>query len=204
MDMTAFFEELKSIDQQNDSSLLDFCRKQVIHGTPYIFQDREHEYYEFRKRISKKWNVMYHDVHITGSAKLGFSVIKQKQFDLNSDIDVAIISNPLFDEFMALISDFQWSLRNKNITLDANEIKEYHFFLEYAAIGWLRPDKLPLSISVNNKILKNDWFSFFQSISNNNSEVGNYRVAAGIFKNYQSFETYTLDGLIKGKTKCKK
>lgn len=204
MDMTAFFEELKSIDQQNDSSLLDFCRKQVIHGTPYIFQDREHEYYEFRKRISKKWNVMYHDVHITGSAKLGFSIIKQKQFDLNSDIDVAIISNPLFDEFMALISDFQWSLRNKNITLDVNEIKEYHFFLEYAAIGWLRPDKLPLSISVNNKILKDDWFSFFQSISNNNSEVGNYQVAAGIFKNYQSFETYTLDSLIKGKTKCKK
>ena len=202
--MTAFFEELKSIDQQNDSSLLDFCRKQVIHGTPYIFQDREHEYYEFRKRISKKWNVMYHDVHITGSAKLGFSIIKQKQFDLNSDIDVAIISNPLFDEFMALISDFQWSLRNKNITLDVNEIKEYHFFLEYAAIGWLRPDKLPLSISVNNKILKDDWFSFFQSISNNNSEVGNYQVAAGIFKNYQSFETYTLDSLIKGKTKCKK
>lgn len=203
MDMNAFFEELNSIDQQDNSLLLDFCRKQVIHGTPYIFQQKEHEYYEFRKRISNKWNIMYHDVHITGSAKLGFSFIKQKQFDLDSDIDVAIISNPLFDEFMALISDFQWSIRNKNITLTFNEAKEYHLFLEYTAIGWLRPDKLPLSISVDRQILKKDWFSFFQSISNNNSEVGNYQVTAGIFKNYQSFETYTLDSLIKGKTNAK-
>ena len=204
MDMNAFFEELNSIDQQDNSLLLDFCRKQVIHGTPYIFQQKEHEYYEFRKRISNKWNIMYHDVHITGSAKLGFSFFKQKQFDLDSDVDVAIISNPLFDKFMVLISDFQWRKRNRNITLTTKETEDYHRFLEYPAIGWLRPDLLPLSIRFDSKKLKDNWFSFFQSISNNNSEVGNYKVSAGIFKNYQFFETYTLNSLIEGKKKCKK
>ena len=69
----------------------------------------------------------------------------------------------------------------------------YHRFLEYSAIGWIRPDKLPLSFSLSN--LKEDWFNFFGSISNGKSEVGNYKVSAGIFRTYAHLETYLLEGL---------
>ncbi len=47
----------------------------------------------------------------------------------------------------------------------------------------MRPDKLPTSFQVN--FLKSEWFDFFESISNRNSEVVNYKVAAGLFKNYK-------------------
>jgi hypothetical protein len=46
-------------------------------------------------------------------------------------------------------------------------------------------------------VVKNDWFDFFKSISYKQSEVGDYKVTAGVFKSYEYFESYTVDGLEK-------
>jgi hypothetical protein len=43
---------------------------------------------------------------------------------------------------------------------------------------------------------KDDWFEFFRSISYGKSEVGNYKVNAGVFKSYQHLEDYTFEGII--------
>ena len=43
--------------------------------------------------------------------------------------------------------------------------------------------------------MKDEWFDFFRSISNGNSEVGNYKVSAGVFKGYKYLEKYTFTGL---------
>ncbi len=59
-------------------------------------------------------------------------------------------------------------------------------------MGWIRPDKLPISFQI--KIIKDDWFKFFESISYDKSEVGNYKVAGGVFKSYEHFEAYTING----------
>ncbi|MNY54714.1 hypothetical protein D3C86_1906130 [compost metagenome] len=66
----------------------------------------------------------------------------------------------------------------------------------------MRPDLLPTSFQVD--VLKTEWFDYFQSISYNRSTVGNYKVAAGLFKNYEYLEKYytksiadTYDSLIK-------
>ena len=69
----------------------------------------------------------------------------------------------------------------------------YHVFLEYVALGWIRPDKLPISFQM--KTMKNDWFSFFDSISYGKSQVGNYKVHAGVFKSYEHLENYIVSGL---------
>jgi len=69
----------------------------------------------------------------------------------------------------------------------------YHEFLEYTAIGWIRPDKLPISFQM--KGFKDDWFEFFRSISYGKSEVGNYQVTAGVFKTYEHLENYLLSGI---------
>jgi hypothetical protein len=45
------------------------------------------------------------------------------------------------------------------------------------------------------KAIKDDWFEFFKSISYGRSEVGNYKVSAGIFKSYQHLEDYTFEGI---------
>lgn len=175
-------------------NLVDACRRHLLHGTPHVFATRENSFFDFRRRIADKFRVGFHEVFVVGSAKLGFSPYKEKDFDLDSDIDVVIVSAQLFDSFMEQIGSCQSELRRSRRSVSTREQALYHQFLEYAALGWIRPDKLPLSFTLSR--LKNDWFDFFRSISNGNSEVGNYKVAAGIFRSYAHLENYLLEGLL--------
>ena len=189
--MEVFLKNLMEINTSTD--LLDFCRKSVLHGTPMIFQNREHQFYDFRKRIAENFRISFHEVYITGSAKLGFSPHKNTKFSLESDIDVAIVSKELFEEIMESIRKYQMMLRSSRLSVTEKEIKRYHKFLEYGAIGWMRPDLLPISFRV--KEIKDKWFEFFDSISYGRSEVGNYKVNAGVFKTYKHLEQYTFSSL---------
>lgn len=191
VDLQTFLNSLR--DLESDDKLIDYCRKYVLHGTPYIFVNREDEYYEFRKRIANKFKVAFNEVFITGSAKMGFSPFKEKEFDYDSDIDVAIVSNHLYEEILESIRRYQMELRQSRRSVTTRELNLYHEFLEYVAMGWIRPDKLPLSFQI--KDFKDDWFDFFKSISYNKTEVGNYKVSAGVFKSYFYLEEYTISGL---------
>ena len=175
--------------QGDDSNVMDFCRKYVLHGTPHVFNGRENEYYDFRKKIAERFKISFHEVYITGSAKLGFSPYKGTDFSYDSDIDIAIVSNSLFESVMELVREYQMNLRASRRAVTAQELKVYHQFLEYTAIGWIRPDKLPLAFRVNE--YKGDWFQFFESLSYGRSEVGNYKVSAGVFRSYRDLELYT-------------
>lgn len=188
-------EEFKSeLDNKNtNEDLLDFCRKHVLHGTPFVFNGRDDDFYEFRKRIAIKFNIPFHEIYITGSAKLGYSPFKNKDFDYDSDIDVAIISPHLFETIMKSISQYQVRFRKARAVVRERELTMYHEFLEYVALGWIRPDKLPISFQM--RTFKNDWFEFFQEISNGKSEVGNYKVNAGVFQSYEHLEEYIVGGL---------
>jgi hypothetical protein len=191
MKLDDFLDIIKATE--SDEGLLDLCRKQILHGTPFIFQNKDEEFYEFRKRIGLKFNIPFYEIYITGSAKLGFSPKKEKVFDYDSDVDVAIVSPSLYEEIMMNISDYQMQVRKNRKTITIKEMEMYHSFLEYVALGWIRPDKLPISFQMNS--IKDDWFGFFSSISNGKSEVGNYKVAAGIFKSYTHLERYTYSGI---------
>lgn len=194
--MDAFFEELRKTN--NDGDLLDLARRACLHGTPKIFEGRESDFYKFRKRIADKFEISFHEIYIVGSAKLGFSPKKRKLFDYESDIDIAIVSSDLFEDIMIDIYEYQVQLRENHKAISEREISMYHKFLEYSAMGWMRPDKLPLSFHVGT--LKKDWFDFFKSISYGRSEVGNYDVRAGVFKSYWYLEDYTFSGLKSLKT----
>ncbi len=184
----------RELDGKNDEeAVLDFCRKHILHGEPYIFNFRDAEFYEFRKRIANKFGIPFHEVYITGSAKLGFSPFKRRAFDYDSDIDVALVSPTLFEQLMGNISEYQMMIRKNRAVVQEKELDMYHSFLEYVALGWIRPDKLPISFQM--RAIKDDWLDFFRSISDGKSEVGNYRVNAGVFKSYYHLEKYTLSGI---------
>ena len=191
MDLEDFKNELDN--KNSDEELVDFCRKRVLHGTPFVFVGRDDDFYEFRKRIAKKFGIPFHEIYITGSAKLGYSPFKNKVFDYDSDIDVAIISSLLFEKIMESISEYQMRFRKARAVVRDTELFMYHEFLEYVALGWIRPDKLPISFQMHT--FKKDWFDFFQEISYGKSEVGNYKVNAGVFKSYEHLEKYIVSGL---------
>lgn len=185
---------LRSVKTSGDAGeLVDACRRHLLHGTPFVFVGREDAFFDFRRRIADKFGVGFHEVFVVGSAKLGFSPYKEKDFDLDSDIDVVIVSQRLFNDFMEQIRFYQGELRRSRRAVSTREQQLYHQFLEYVAMGWIRPDKLPVSFTLSS--LKDDWFDFFRSISNGKSEVGNYKVAGGVFRSYDHLEGYLLDGL---------
>lgn len=171
----------------------DFCRKHVLHGTPFVFRGKEPHYYDFRKRIADKFGVSYAEVLITGSAKMGFSPHKNTVFSADSDIDVAIVSSELYEKYVEIAREYQMQLRAARRAVTVDELRMYHQYLEYLVLGWIRPDRLPLSFRVND--LKTDWFEFFASISNGRSEVGNYKVAAGVFRSHRHLELYTFSSI---------
>lgn len=185
-----FNSRLLGTDTQEKRLL--FVQKHFFHGTPFVFKDREDEYFEFRNKIADKFKIGFHEVFIVGSAKLGFSIYKNSEFNYNSDIDVVIVNENLFEEFYTKICDYQYKLDRLQKVVDTKELQQYGEFLQYLVKGWMRPDKLPTSFKIH--LLKKDWFEFFESLSNGKSEVGDYHVAAGLFKNYNYLEkNYSKD-----------
>ena len=176
------------IQASDQEKRLRFVQKFLFHGTPHVFNGRESDSFEFRTKFANKFNVGFHEVFIVGSAKLGFSFYKNTDFDYDSDIDIVIVNEKLFEEFYFKITEYQFQLDRQYRTVNMKELKIYSEFLRYLVKGWMRPDKLPTSFQVN--LLKSEWFDFFDSLSNGKSEVGNYKVNAGLFKNYTYLEKY--------------
>lgn len=177
----------------DDAQLLDLCCRELLHGSPHVLNYDQDGYYYFRKRIANHFGIEYFNVFIVGSARLGFSPHKLTPFDLNSDVDIAIASSTLFDELMSHIYNFQMRVRESRKSVTAAEIRKYHEFLEYVAIGWIRPDKLPTSFAM--EVVRNDWFRYFSSISHGKSEVGNYKLSAGVFRSFSFLLEYNLRNL---------
>lgn len=178
---------------KTDEDILEFARKYIIHGIPYVFKNREDDFYEFRNRIGKQFTINYYQVYIVGSGKLGFSYLKGTEFNYDSDIDVAIVSEELYDKYLNYVRDFQYSLEQSKERLVEKEYKDYIRFLKYMAKGWMRPDLL--SIKMEDGDLKTEWFNFFKHISYDRSEVGNYKISGGVYKNYNYLEYYTVNSL---------
>lgn len=190
-------EEL--LQQVSASVTFDDClrivRKYIIHGTPFVFKGNEDGYFEFRDHIANNYKMNFHEVLILGSAKLGYSYHKESVFSAESDIDVALVNQNLFERFCEDICDYQYEKSKAFFTTTQEEEKQYFRFLKYLVRGWMRPDLLPQRVKL--EAIRSEWFDFFNSISYGRSPVGNYIVTGGVFKNYHYLERYYTESLLK-------
>ena len=158
-----------------------------------------------RDRIARRFNVSDEQVQIVGSAKLGFTLVDKYMdtddprpafslFDDNSDIDIAIVSDRLFDEIWKIVfemwhsSGYQFSA---NFWPTARQFRNYHFR------GWMRPDKLPYEAGV---AYRRDWFRFFERLVGERL-AGDHRINAGVFREPYFLKQYQTVGLERAKAK---
>ena len=177
--MISKLELLDKIEKANSNDeYLRIVRKYIIHGIPFVFKDNPNLYYDFREQIANHWHVGFQEVLILGSGKLGYSYHKNSVFSDESDIDVAIVNQSLFESFCLKIRNFQYRMDSG---------------LETLIKGWMRPDILPVKIT--GELSKDEWFSYFKSISYDNNLVGNYKVSAGLFKSFDYMEYYYTNSI---------
>jgi len=187
LNLEDFKQEVLNLSNEDEKKV--FTQKVFFHGIPKVFENRENDYYTFRKRISDHFEIEFFEILIVGSSKFGFSPYKFTDFSYDSDIDVVIFNERLFDKFFELICDYQYQIKSNEITLTLAQNRRFIRFLKYFTRGWMRPDLLPQNTN-SFKELKTVWDDFFKSISHSKSEVGNYIVKGGLFKNHKYAEKY--------------
>ncbi|MCF2514872.1 hypothetical protein LVY65_07315 [Sphingomonas sp. G124] len=131
---------------------------------------------------------------VTGSAKLGFSLIEKRDedgnvrprfrpFSVESDIDVAVLSPQIFDlvwfELSAFAANRPWfPLAHKKLG-------------PYLVSGWLRPDHFPNSGALMNC---RKWFPIFAGLSAD-IRFGRRKVRAGLFYSLEQLRQYQMRSL---------
>ena len=145
------FEDFKNQLKESDNieKRVRFLRKHMFHGLPAVFDKRESDYFDFRQTIGEKFGVGFQEIFIVGSGKLGFSYIKGTEFSYESDIDVVLVNEQLFEKYYINICGYQYQLdRFKKIPTE-KELIMYNRFLQYLVKGWMRPDLLPYSFQAD-------------------------------------------------------
>lgn len=92
-------DELKQLILGLDDHRI-LARAFLFEGTPFVFEHRPVTYAIFREQIAERFEIGSQDVCIVGSAKLGYSPSSHRfgtPFAETSEVDVAIVSEPLFD-----------------------------------------------------------------------------------------------------------
>jgi hypothetical protein len=174
--------------------LLDYdpeylIEKYLIFGNPYIFRSKDYLYFELKKELSSHFNVKTSEVFMIGSSKLGFSISPKKLWikmdeNVDSDIDMVILSEQLFDIFWKDLLDFRIELTSRNECQDRN----YQKFVDYFFKGWLRPDLFPFDYHN-----RNDWFDFFNELSY--KKYDKRKVSCAVFRNEYFFKKYHTKNL---------
>lgn len=91
-------DQLKQLIQTLDNHRV-LAKVFLLEGTPFVFERSPMKYVIFREQVADRFGVGSQDVCIVGSAKLGYSPSPHRfgePFDKTSDVDVVIISEPLF------------------------------------------------------------------------------------------------------------
>ena len=172
-------------------------QKHLIDGSSYFFDtyfSQTKEEFHFKKELSLSLNVHIRDIVIVGSGKLGFSIKPDednpsfypfKKFDFNfeqnidndkSDLDVAIVSGPLFDNQLLSIYN-----HTKSSSSDSYQWDKKKPFAYYILKGWLRPDFIPSDYSLTPLIE--------EAQKKYKSKYGR-DINIGIYKSWHFFESY--------------
>lgn len=168
--ITQFRADLPQLD------VATMVQRHITTGSTFLLNDAA--YHDLRSRVGAEFGVHANEVLLVGSAKLGFSIVKEKRyrpFGETSDMDLAIVSSTLFDEFAQATFDYWRQQRYW---------PRYEQHLKYQFRGWIRPDMLPLNLP-----LGREWWEFFRRLTSDGG-FGPYQIKGGLYKSWHYLDSY--------------
>lgn len=158
-----------------------------------------------REKIASRFNLDLQDVIIVGSAKLGFTLTHKpasaraeerpvfSPFCESSDVDVAVVSDTLFDNIWKRCFEF-W--HSSGYSYADGYWPRGRRFRDYIFRGWMRPDHLP---SEGGFTYKSEWFDFFRKLTSERA-AGDYRISAALYRETYFLEVYQQSAFNKCRT----
>ena len=169
--MTQVIEERIETYKRDLSTLsnTDIVRRHILQDECYCLTNTQH--FKLKRAVSNEFGLHTTEVHVVGSAKLGFGIAPRKlyrHFSEESDVDVVIVSPQLFDEISKDVYEY-WRT--------GGYWERQRDFEHYLFRGWIRPDKLPPSSAFQRA---SDWWDFFRRLTES-GEFGPYKITGALY-----------------------
>lgn len=193
-------------------SLEEVFQKHIVDGNSYFFttflKDEVKEY-KTKTLIADFLGVHISEVIFVGSAKLGYSLNPKSLFNEfdskfnstkirrdKSDLDVAIVSNTLFNNIKKSVFDYTNAFHEKwndneyyfGERLEAFKVPICFKYFEYFTRGWFRPDMKPIGyefcVKESFEELKRQLFQQFYR-----------KTGIGIYQDWHFFKHYHISNL---------
>lgn len=132
--------------------------------------------------VCDHFSLPFSAIKVVGSAQTGYSYFSKGDFSPGtSDLDIAIISSTMFQFYSQEAYSITRGYSDLSRFRRKNGISVAQGFRDYLSSGFFRPDLMP------NSKLKDDWFGFFNRLSNKHAELF-HDINAGIYLSECFFE----------------
>ena len=152
-------------------------QRHITTGPSFLLNDDQ--YHLLRARVAAKWGLHPNEILMVGSAKLGFSIVKNQRyrpFGEESDIDLAVVSSQLFDTFARATFDY-WEHYSPYWP-------KHETYVKYLFRGWIRPDLIPQGLTQGKQ-----WWEFFRMLTAEGT-FGTFQIRAGLYKSWHYLDSY--------------
>lgn len=183
--------------------LEEVVREYVFQGVPYVFRNQPAALTLLKQHLHSTLGLSEQDVTIVGSAKIGFSLSPDnfsRAFSDDSDVDVLVVNEKLFDLVWMTILKWHYPRRIENLGgRDAKWARERRQDLYWGA---LFPDKIRFEGLSFPDVLKplrdtsTAWFNAFRSLSQY-SEFVSRDISGRLYRSWDHALLYQMDGLQK-------
>ena len=181
--------------------LEDVVRDTLFAGAPFIFEETPDDYQALRDHLSGALGVAVEQITVVGSAKMGFSLdpgTYGRAFSDESDVDVVIVDEALFDRIWFTLLRWHYPRRLKRLAgVDRGWSVDRQRSVYW---GWFVPNRIRYDgVSVPTALeplrdLGTQWFEAFRSIALNPRLAGR-DFGGRLYRSWEHVMLYHTDGL---------
>lgn len=160
----------------------EIARKVFLTYPTKAFVGDEERQYKILNEIASRFDIPIHNIHICGSAKIGRSFHKRRDFAAKeSDLDVAILDARLFTTCVESVLSVSKGYSDRTGFPIRDGVSVYDEYIQYLARGIFRPDLMPVGPD------RAAWHNFFGKLSDKHSDLFK-SISAGVYLSQAFFE----------------